>query len=353
MEPGSRSSRRTAGFIQLCDQGGALLMTRKQLIGLSTFLVLILVAIGILRLNATSFGVVGDRARAFLDWPLLKIGLLNITSFFILKVVIFLSLLALLSHLTMTVLRRRILVHTPLALNQQYAVSRVLSYLVFLFGLFVGVQSIGLDLSSLVVVGGALGVGVGLGLQSVVTNFVAGLILLFEQPIRLGDRIEVGETYGDVVRMRGRSTWVRTNDNVVIIVPNAEFINNRVTNWTANDRNVRLSMEVGVSYSANPETVRDLLLAVARNNPDVLSNPSPEVVFKDFGDSSLDFQLRIWTTVQVQTPLRLKSDLYFAIFRAFSENNIEIPFPQRDLHLRSVSAEAAQAFAPGTVQKAS
>jgi small-conductance mechanosensitive channel len=322
-----------------------MMMTKKQTVSVSVILALVVVAIMVLRPGDTLLGSVGDRARSYLDWPLFKVGALSITSFFLLKVVIFLAVLALLSHFTMTVLRRRVLVHTPLALNQQYALSRVLSYLVFLFGLFVGVQSVGLNLSSLVVVGGALGVGIGLGLQPVVTNFVAGLILLFEQPVRLGDRIEVGETYGDVVRMRGRSTWVRTNDNVVIIVPNAEFINNRVTNWTANDRSVRISMDIGVSYAANPDTVRNFLLAAARDHQDVLANPAPEVIFKDFGNSSLDFQLRVWTAAQVQTPARLKSDLYFAIFRVFAENNIEIPFPQRDLHLRSVSAEVKQALA--------
>jgi small-conductance mechanosensitive channel len=320
-------------------------MTRKQSISLSAVLLFLIVAIGLLRSGYEIFGTAGDRARTYLDWTLFNVGGLSVTSFFLIKVSVFLTALALLSHFTMTFLRRRVLVHTPLAVNQQYALARVLSYLVFLFGLFVGVQSVGLNLSSLVVVGGALGVGIGLGLQPVVTNFVAGLILLFEQPIRLGDRIEVGETYGDVVRMRGRSTWIRTNDNVVMIVPNAEFINNRVTNWTANDRNVRLSMDVGVSYEANPEVVRDLLLKVAGKHPDVLSEPAPEVVFKDFGDSSLDFSLRIWTTTQVQTPLRLKSDLYFAIFRAFAENKVEIPFPQRDLHLRSVSETVTKAFA--------
>jgi small-conductance mechanosensitive channel len=198
-------------------------------------------------------------------------------------------------------------------------------------------QSLGVNLNSLVVVGGALGIGVGLGLQAVVSNFVAGLILLIEQPIKLGDRIEVGDTYGDVVRLSGRSTWIRTNDNVIIVVPNSEFINQRVTNWTANDRQVRISLSVGVSYDSNPKAVRALLLAVADQHADVLHEPAPEVIFSAFGDSSLNFDLRVWTEKQVQTPTRLKSDLYFEIFEACQKAQIEIPFPQRDLHIRSVS----------------
>jgi small-conductance mechanosensitive channel len=127
------------------------------------------------------------------------------------------------------------------------------------------------------------------------------------------------------------------NENVVIIVPNSDFINHRVTNWTANDRQVRVSLSVGVSYNSDPGNVRETLLRVAQIHPDVLSEPAPEVVFVNFGESSLDFELRVWTIQQVQTPARLKSDLYFAIFAAFRSAGIEIPFPQSDLHLRSIA----------------
>jgi small-conductance mechanosensitive channel len=203
---------------------------------------------------------------------------------------------------------------------------------------------LGLNLNSLVVVGGALGIGVGLGLQAIVSNFVAGLILLLEQPIKLGDRIEVGNTYGDVVRLRARSTWIRTNDNVVVIVPNSEFINQSVTNWTATDRQVRISLPLGTSYDSDPKKVREVILKVASTHADVLPDPPPEVIFTDFGDSSLNFQLRVWTIQQVQSPARLKSDLYFAIFEAFRIEKIEIPFPQRDLHLRSVAEPLSSAL---------
>jgi small-conductance mechanosensitive channel len=130
---------------------------------------------------------------------------------------------------------------------------------------------------------------------------------------------------------------------VVIIVPNSEFINQRVINWTANDRQVRISLPVGVGYGSDPNAVRALLSEIAMQHPDVLPEPAPEIVFLDFGDSSLDFELRVWTIRQVQTPQRLKSDLYFAIFDTFREKGIEIPFPQRDLHLKSISAQATAA----------
>ena len=282
-----------------------------------------------------------SQVRHYLSDPLFVIGQVPVTVTFIVRVAIFLVVLTLVSHFCMRLLRDRVLTHTPLSHSQQYALARVSSYLIFALGLIVGLESLGLNLNSLVVIGGALGIGIGLGLQPIVTNFVAGLILLLEQPVRLGDRIEVGETYGDVVRMKGRSTWVRTNDNVVIIVPNSEFINNRVTNWTANDSCVRINLPVGVSYNAEPEQVRRILVDIAGKHPEILKSPAPEVVFTEFGDSSLNFELRVWTERRVQTPKVLKSDLYFAIFAAFREHDIEIPFPQRDLHVRSVDQPVA------------
>jgi small-conductance mechanosensitive channel len=313
---------------------------RTRLIGL----LFLLIAFGVFGAwFAPQLGDAGARLHHFLTQPFLTLGGLPITVFFLTKVATFIVLLILVSHFTMSLLQNRILTYTPLETGQRYAVARVASYLVFILGMIVGLQSLGVNLNSLVVVGGALGIGVGFGLQAIVGNFVAGLVLLVEQPLKLGDRIEVGGTFGDVVRLRGRSTWIQTNDNVVIIVPNSEFINQRVINWTANDRQVRISLPVGVSYGSDPKAVRDLLSRISTQHPDVLGDPAPEIVFLDFGDSSLDFELRVWTIRQVQTPQRLKSDLYFAIFEAFREHGIEIPFPQRDLHLKSIAPQVSSA----------
>jgi len=145
------------------------------------------------------------------------------------------------------------------------------------------------------------------------------------------------------MRIGGRSTWIRTSDNEIIIIPNSEFVTARVTNWTANDRSVRFSIPVGVSYASDPEKVRELLIEVAQQHPDVLTDPAPEVVFEGLGDSSLNFLLRVFTVNQVQTPFKLKSDLYFSIFRTFGQHGVEIPFPQRDLHIRSVDASISLA----------
>jgi len=272
-----------------------------------------------------------------LSKPYFHIGDLAVTPAFLLKGILFLILLTIFSAAFRRFLRTRVLIHTSMDEGQRYAFARMAGYLTFFIGLIVGLQSAGVNLNSLVVFGGAVGIGIGFGLQTIANNFISGLVLLAERPIKLGDRVEVGTVNGDVVRIAGRSTWVRTNDNVVIIVPNSEFISSRVTNWTANDRQVRFAVPLGVSYGSDPEEVRAVLLEVARQNADVLSEPSSEVLFCGFGDSALNFELRVWTITKVQRPQALISELYFAIFRAFRERGIQIPFPQRDLHLKSAS----------------
>ncbi len=281
------------------------------------------------------FHSVSAGSRDILFYSIFKIGPLAVTPVFLIKAALFLFVLITVSHLVQRVVLGRLLRRLSISEGQKFALSRFTTYLLFLGGLFVGLQSLGVNLNSLVVFGGAVGVGVGLGLQNVVSNFVAGLILLVEQPIRIGDRIATGGTLGDVVKISARSTWVRTNDNVVIIVPNNDFINNPVTNWTANDPNVRLDITVGVGYDSDPEKVRDLLIEAAREHPDVLREPAPDVIFTGYGDSSINFSLRVWTSTQAHTPTILRSDLYFTLFRVFREHGIELPFPQRDLHFRS------------------
>jgi small-conductance mechanosensitive channel len=288
-------------------------------------------------------GEVEGAAHKVLGATLFEIGHLPVTPLFLLKVVAFIFLLSVFAHVGRKAMSTRILARTSLDEGLQYALATGTGYLIFFGGAIIGLQSLGLDLSSLAFLGGAVGIGVGVGLQSIVNNFVSGLILLVERPIKVGDRVEIENLTGDVIQIAARSTWVRTNDNVVIIVPNSEFTAQRVTNWTANDRCVRISLPIGTSYSSNPEQVKQLLLKVAAEHPDVLADPAADVVFIDFGDSSLDFELRVWTINQVRTPQILKSDLYFSIFRVFQEAGIEIPFPQRDLHLRSVSVPIALA----------
>lgn len=215
------------------------------------------------------------------------------------------------------------------------SIGTIIQYVVIIIGAFVIIQNVGINLGSLNVLAGALGVGIGFGLQNVANNFISGLIILFERPIKVGDRIDVGNIAGDVVKISARSTMVNTNDNISVIVPNSEFINQRVINWSHNDRNVRFHVPVGVSYNEDPAQIKKLLLEVASKNKNVLKRPAPDVLFTEYADSSLNFDLMVWTSTYINKPIILKSQLYYEIFEKFKEYDIEIPFPQRDLHIRS------------------
>ena len=251
--------------------------------------------------------------------------------FFVLSVI----LLIYLSGKLRSLLVERILTRYNLDIGIRQSIGTIVRYVILVLGVFIIIQSAGIDLSALSVLVGALGVGIGFGLQNIANNFISGLIILFERPIKVGDRIEVGDVNGDVVDISARATTVITNDNISIIVPNSQFISSPVTNWSHHDRRVRFRFPVGVSYKEDPEVVRQLLMEVMNEHTGVLKSPPPDVWFSAFGDSSLNFNMMIWSTQYVQRPEHLRSQLYFAIFKKFKEHGIEIPFPQRDLHIRS------------------
>ena len=216
----------------------------------------------------------------------------------------------------------------------RYTMLRVNHYLIMIIGSIVSFQFVGIDLSGLAVIFGLLSVGIGFGLQNVTSNFIAGLILLFERPIKIGDRVTVGDTEGDVLAINIRSTTIQTLNNITIIVPNSEFISSNVINWSHGDPKIRINVLVGVSYGSNIDDVLEALREVADEHPEVLKNPPTDILFRNFGDSSWNMDLRVW----ISHPQRhhiIRSELNIAIVRKFREFGIEIPFPQRDLHVRS------------------
>jgi small-conductance mechanosensitive channel len=239
-----------------------------------------------------------------------------------------------LARLIRRVLRDRLLARTHLDLGLQDAIARISGYAVLVIGTMIGLQTLGFELTSLTVVAGALGVGLGFGLRNIIENFVSGLIILGERPIQLGHRIEVGETIGRVVQIGARSTSVLTNDNIRIIIPNSELITGRVVNWSHGDGQIRLRIPVGVSYLSDVQLVQKLLLEVAAANESVLEDPAPAVIFVEFGESALNFELRVWTRELLDRPGRLTSQLNFSIWEKFREHDIKIPYPQRDLYLK-------------------
>jgi small-conductance mechanosensitive channel len=267
--------------------------------------------------------------------PLITLGDAELTLASLFWVIVFIILLIVATRLIRKHVLGRLLQRTRLDIGVQHAITTITTYLFILLGLFILLQTAGIDLTTLNVLVGALGIGVGFGLQNIVNNFISGLIILLERPIKMGDRIEVGEIEGDVVKIGGRSTTILTNDNISVIVPNSKFILENVVNWSHNERTVRFRIPVSVAYGSDTRLVERTLLEVAKENPDVLENPEPAVRFLEFGDSGLVFELRAWTMTLIHKKGKLISSLNFAIYDKFKEHNIEIPFPQRDIHIRS------------------
>jgi small-conductance mechanosensitive channel len=205
---------------------------------------------------------------------------------------------------------------------------------VLVVGIFIVLENTGIHLGALTVFAGAVGVGVGFGLQNIASNFISGLVILAERPITIGDRIEVAGVAGQVQQIRARSTVIRTNDNITMIVPNTKFIDSPVTNWTYGDPRVRFRIPVGVAYGSDVSKVTEALLAAGRENPNTLKEPAPSVYLQKFGESSIDFELVVWSSEMSYRPRRYRSDLNFAVEQKLREAGIEIAFPQRDLHIR-------------------
>jgi small-conductance mechanosensitive channel len=238
---------------------------------------------------------------------------------------------------------RRFLSKTKLQPSLQFGMSRIIGYTMIAVGFYVAFQLVGVDLSSLAIIAASLGVGVGFGLQNIINNLVSGIIILAERPISIGDRIEVGGVAGRVTKIQIRSTTVVTNDNITMIVPNADFISNTVTNWSHGDPKVRIRVPVGVAYGSDLKLLQQLLLEAAAEHPKALRDPTPVVLFTEFGDSSLNLELGVWTQEMTATPIHFTSEMNFIIEQKLRENGIEIPFPQRDLHVRSGLPPAAGA----------
>ena len=228
----------------------------------------------------------------------------------------------------------RLLAQSGLDRSLQYAIAQVISNIVLVIGIFFVLENAGIHLAALAVFAGAVGVGIGFGLQNIASNFISGLVILAERPITIGDRVEVAGIAGQVEHIRARSTVIRTNDNIMMIVPNSKFIDSPVTNWTYGDRRVRFRVPVGVAYGSDVAKVRESLLAVAHEDPHTLKEPEPNVFLEQFGENSVDFKLVVWSSEMSARPGRYRSDLNFAIAEKFREVGIEFPFPQRDVHIR-------------------
>ncbi|MGO9062514.1 MAG: mechanosensitive ion channel family protein [Candidatus Binataceae bacterium] len=225
------------------------------------------------------------------------------------------------------------------------AINTFIVYVIVAIGVLASVEAVGLGLGTITLFAGALGIGLGMGLQSMANNLTSGFTLIFTRALRKGDVVTTGETIGIIQEVGIRATRMKTLDAVEYLVPNSEFVDGKIVNWTRSDPYTRLHVPIGVSYDADPEVVRRIMEEVAVGTPNVQPSPPPEVWFAGLGDSSLNFELLLWINVKEIQPERMRSDLYFALFRALKEAGIEIPFPQRDIHIRSTEG-FPPAFAP-------
>jgi small-conductance mechanosensitive channel len=273
-----------------------------------------------------------------LDFPLLTLGSTTITVGSVLYLVVFLVLLIWASGLLRRIAVRLLQRGGKVEVGVAQAVGSIIRYVVVLAGLLVAIQTAGIDLTTLNVLAGAVGLGVGFGLQTIASNFISGLILLVGRPIKVGDRIEVAGVEGDVIAIGARATTVLTNDNIAIIVPNSKFVSETVVNWSHNDRRVRFRIPVQVAYGSDLRLAEKLLIEVAKADPDILESPAPSVRFLEFGDSGLQLELRAWSTTLIHRKGLLVSKLNFGIYDAFARHGLEIPFPQRVVHVRKEPA---------------
>lgn len=293
-----------------------------------------------------NFLEIWNSVLAFISTPFIKIGSLQLSLRTLLYLIVLSFLLILASRKLTAFIADRILARRNIDVGVRQATATILRYLMIGAGFIIIFQTAGIDLTALNVMAGAVGIGVGFGLQNVANNFISGLIILFERPIKVGDRIEVGDVEGDVVHIKARSTTVVTNDNIAIIVPNSSFITQNVVNWSHTGDHVRFKVPVSVAYNSDVRLVEKLLLEVAAENPDVLKNPPPGVRFLEFGDSGLLFELRAWSSSLVHRKGRLISSLNYSILETFRRHGIEIPYPQRDIHLRTPNTKETAAPVP-------
>ncbi len=302
----------------------------RKWLGATIWLVIALLQIHVWELHVYHWIAIRD----FLQRPLMTVGESRVSAYGILRALLAMGVV----YVVAIALRRWLLSSAGLARaygdGVRYALSSLTFYVFLVAGLLWAMLVGGFPLNTLTVFAGMAGIGIGFGLQDVVRNFVAGLILLIERPLAVGDFIDVEGVRGRVDTISLRSTTIRTAENVHIVVPNADFISSRVTNLTQRDLKIRLTVEVGVSYSSEMDTVKSVLEKTAADHELTLDDPPPEARIVGFGDSSVDFWLLAWIP-DPEYRIRVLADLYRNVWYALQEAGIEIPFPQRDLHVRS------------------
>jgi len=299
-------------------------------------IVFFLVLIFFIALPLSLDSLLGVHVSKYLSWldSGIRIGGTKVTIINVAYLVIFLVFFTFLSRIIKDALQNRVLPRTRLDIGARASFVNIVIYSFWILAIYTGINILGINLSSLAFMAGALGVGIGFGLQNVVNNFVSGIILLFDPSIQVGDMVQIGEDWGTVNRINIRTTIVQSFDNAALIIPNSEMLSNRVTNWSFKDPKVRRQVDVGVAYGSDVRMVRKILLNIVGDMSEIMDNPAPRVDFTDFADSALIFRVRFW----IASPefwLTAPTELRFRIDDEFKKNGIEIAFPQQDIHIRS------------------
>lgn len=283
---------------------------------------------------------------AALDAMAMQLGKTRISVLAVLKLILALALLWLLAMWLGRLIEQRISRSTYVNPGMQVALIKLSKFGLLVLAFLLALNAVGIDLTALAVFGGALGVGLGFGLQRIASNFISGFIVLFDRSIRPGDVISVGQSFGWVQALHARYVVIKDRDGVERLIPNESLIVNEVINWSYSDRNVRLKIPVSISYDNDPERAMDLLLQAARANERVLDEPPPAARLMAFGDNGIQLELRVWLADPEAGLATVRSDINRAIWRLFKEAGIVIPYPQRDLHIRSGLKGLATSLAP-------
>ena len=285
---------------------------------------------------------VAEARESFLNYQY-SFGGFTLSVNMVVMVIVVLYLTTLISWVIQAFAESQFMTPRKMDVGVKESLKRLTHYGLFTIGFLVAVSMAGLDLQKFTIIAGALGVGIGFGMQNIVNNFISGLILLFERPVKIGDTVTIGEDWGIISRIGLRSTVVETFDRSEIIVPNADLISQKVTNWTFSSKVVRVKLPVGVAYGSPLEKVLGVLNRAAREHPDVLTYPEVTTIFESFGNSSIDFTLRFWVHT-IDDRMKVRSEVAVIVDRLFREENITIPFPQQDLHLRSIDKDLQPMF---------
>lgn len=259
-----------------------------------------------------------------LNYQLFGLGQAQITPLSLIYLAVLTALLIYVSGKLRQLLVSKLLERTALKHGARHAIGTIVRYLMLFVGFIVILQTVGIDLTAFNVLAGAIGIGIGLGLQTIANNFISGLILLIERPIQIGDRIEIGNVTGKVMSIGARSTRILTNDNIAIIVPNSKLVSENVINWSYESETVRFKIPIMVAHETDVRLVEELMKEAANENQDVAEDPPPAVRFVKIDEEGMYFQLRAWSKVRLHKPEMLKSDLMFAIIDKLRANNIRI-----------------------------